>query len=182
MRRRFLLGAAAMLPLGAAGATAKPVGYADSYFAIDLPAAYIGPVEHVSGTSVSRGFRKSYPGTPLSTVILVTVQEMGPTFAKRVPAERMALTRETLEPIVAGIEVNRTGFRRSEPSSVTVAGYPGLKLAWSGTAQGIAFDGVVYCVLAGSRAYAVQIQDPAGRGKERMAEAVAAVERMRIAK
>jgi hypothetical protein len=180
-KRSFLLSVLTMLPLSAAGADAKPVGYADSYFAIDLPPAYIGPVEHVSGTAVSRGFRKPYPGTPLNTVILVTVQEMGPTFARRVPAERMVLTRETLDPIVAGIESNRTGFRRSEPGSVSIAGYPGLKLAWSGTAQGIAFDGIVYCVLAGSRAYAVQIQDPAGRGKERMAEAVAAVERMRIA-
>jgi hypothetical protein len=181
MRRRTLLATAAALPLAVMAADSKTIPHNDSYFGIDLPSGYIGPVEHVSGTSVSRGFRKPYPGTPLNTVILVTVQEMGPSFAKRVPGERAQLTRETLEPIVAGIENNRVGFRRSEPRNVTVSGYPGLKLSWSGAAQGIPFDGVVYCVLAGSRAYAVQIQDPAGKGKERMDEAIRAVERMRIA-
>src|SRR5690606_11539584 len=127
---------------------------------------FVGPVEHVSGTAVSRGFRKPYAGTPLATVIMITVQEMGPSFARRVPNERAKLTRETLEPIVAGIEANRSSFRRSEPRNVTISGFTGLRLAWSGSAQGFAFEGVVYCVLVGSRAVAVQIQDPAGRGKE----------------
>jgi hypothetical protein len=172
---------AAALPSAAVPAESLRGTYSDAHFSIDLPAGYIGPVEHVSGTAVSRGFRKLHAGTPLSTVILVTVQEMGPSFARRVPKERAQLTRETLAPIIAGIENNRSGFRKSEPRNVTIAGYAGLKLAWSGAAQGIAFEGVVYCVLAGSRAIAVQVQDPAGRGKERMVEAVAAVERMRIA-
>jgi hypothetical protein len=171
-----------LLPLAAVGADAKGTTYSDAAFSIDLPPGYVGPVEHVSGASVSRGFRKPYAGTPLNTVILVTVQEMGPSFAKRVPGERAQLTRDTLEPIVAGIENNRSDFRKTEARNVTIAGYTGLKLAWSGAAQGIPFEGVVYCVLAGTRAYAVQIQDPAGRGKERMAEAVRAVERMRIAR
>jgi hypothetical protein len=183
MKRRVLLRGAVALPLGAMAADAnRGMSHDAAHFSIDLPQGFVGPVEHVSGAAVSRGFRKPYPGTPLNTVILVTVQEMGPSFGKRVLTERANLTRETIEPIVAGIEMNRSGFSRSEPRNVTIAGYQGLKLAWSGTAQGVAFDGVVYCVLAGSRAYAVQIQDPAGRGKERMAEAVAAVERMRIAK
>ena len=179
-RRAVLIGSAALaLPAVAAGAGTR---HDDVHFGIDLPPGYVGPVEHVSGAAMSRGFRKPYPGTPLSTVILITVHEMGSGFARRLPAERARLTRETLEPIVAGIEQHRAGFRKSGPLDVTIAGYPGLKLAWSGMAQDIAFDGVVYCVLAGSRAIAVQVQDPAGRGKERMAEAVAAVERMRIAK
>ncbi len=181
MRRRAVLIGAAALALPALAGQAG-TRHDDAHFGIDLPPGYVGPVEHVSGTAVSRGFRKPYAGTPLSSVILITVQEMGPSFARRVPGARAQLTRETLEPIVAGIENNRTGFRKSEPRNVTIAGYTGLKLAWSGAAQGIAFEGVVYCVLAGSRAVAVQIQEPAGRGKERMAEAVAAVERMRIAR
>jgi hypothetical protein len=130
---------------------------------------------------VSQGFRKPYAGTPLNTVILVTVQEMGPSFARRVPGERATLTRETLEPVIASIEKNRAGFRKTAARAVSISGHGGLKLAWSGSAQGIAFDGMVYCILVGARAYAIQIQDPSGRGKERMAEAVAAVERMRIA-
>ncbi|MPZ44539.1 MAG: hypothetical protein GEV05_14280 [Betaproteobacteria bacterium] len=182
MKRRTLLVSAVTLSLGAAAADTRTITYNDTHFSIDLAAGYAGPVEHVSGTSVSRGFRKPYPGTPLSTVILVTVRELGPSFAKQAPGERARLTRETLEAIVAGIENNRVGFRSFEPRTVTIAGYSGLKLAWSGAAQGIAFDGVVYCVLVGSRAIAVQIQDPAGRGKERIAEAVRAVERMRIAR
>lgn len=181
MLRRRLLIAAAALPLAATAAESGGPIYNDSLFGIDLPAGYVGPVEHVAGAAVSRGFRKPYSGTPLNTVILITVQEMGPTFARRVPKERASLTRETLEPIVAGIESNRTGFRKSEPGRVRIAGYEGLKLAWSGSAQGIAFEGVVYCVLAGSRAYAVQIQDPAGKGEQRIEEAMRAVERMRIA-
>jgi hypothetical protein len=173
--------AAGALACGRMVGPSQATTYNDGYVSIELPDGYAGPVEHLSGTSVSHGFRKSLPGTRLSTVILVTVQDMGPGFARRIPAERARLTRETLEPILAGIETNRVEFRKSEPRNVTIGGHAGLKLAWSGMAQDIAFDGVVYCVLAGSRAIAVQIQDPAGRGNERMAEAVRAVERMRIA-
>jgi hypothetical protein len=180
MKRRTLLMAGAALPLVALAAGASTTTYDHAHFSIDLPPGYVGPLEHVSGAAVSYGFRKPYPGTPLSSVILVTVQEMGPSFAKRVPAERARLTRETLDPIVAGIERNRTAFHRSEPADVTIASVAGLKLAWSGVAQGIGFDGIVYCVLAGSRAIAVQIQEPAGRDKGRLAEAIRAVERMRI--
>jgi hypothetical protein len=181
MKRRTLLAAwAAALPCGAVALELRMTTHDDEHFSIDLPPGYIGPVEHVSGTAVSRGFRKPYPGTSLNTVILVTVQEMGPSFARRVATERGQLTRETLEPIVAGIEAHRAGFRKSEPRTVNVAGYAGLKLAWSGSAQNIAFDGIVYCVLAGPRAIAVQIQDPSGRGRQRMDEAVRAVEGMRI--
>ena len=180
MKRRAWLIAASLLPLGARLARAAGSIYEDTRYSIDLPPGYIGPVEHVSGPAVSRGFRKPYPHSPLNTVILITVREMGPSFAKRVPAERDELTRETLAPVVASLEMNRTGFRKDEPRPVTISGLRGLKVAWSGSAQGIAFDGVVYCVLAGSRAFAVQVQDPSGRGPERMAEATRAVERMRI--
>ena len=156
--------------------------YADAHFEVMLPEGYLGPAEHVDGASVSKGFRKPYAGTALNTVILITVHEFGPSFAKRPPQERDAITRETLDDIVGSIATNRSGFRKSEPRAVTIAGRKGLKVTWSGSVQGIAFDGFVYCVLAGSRAYAVQVQDPSGRGADRLAEAERAIERMRIGK
>ena len=161
-----------------AGDAGKP--FVDTSFQLVLPQGYIGPVEHADGPSVSKGFRKPYPGSALNTVILITVHEFGPSFAKRSAQERSALTRETLDDVVAGIEKNRSGFRKGDARPVTIAGHSGLKLQWTGTVQGIAFDGTVYCVLSGSRAYAIQIQDPSGRDKSRMPEAVRAVERMRI--
>ena len=156
--------------------------YTDAHFQMALPDGYLGPTEHIDGASVSKGFRKPYTGTSLNTVILITVHEFGPSFEKRPAKERDATTRETLDDIVGGIEKNRGGFRKGEPRAVTIAGRSGLKVSWSGAVQNIAFEGWVYCVIAGSRVYAVQIQDPAGRGADRMAEAVRAVERMRIGK
>lgn len=182
MNRRCLLRSvllAAWLP-GVVRAAAGPRVYGDANFRLELPDGYLDPVEHATGTSVSRGFRKPYAGTSLSTVILITVHDYGASFGRRVAGERDALTRATLGDIVAGVEKNRGGFRRGEPRPVTIAGYSGLKVEWSGSAQDIAFEGVIYCVLAGSRAYAVQIQDPAGRGPGRLTEAVRVVERMRI--
>lgn len=169
----------AVAPTSASAAEAGRT-YRDARIHLVLPAGYLGPNEHAEGSSVSKGFRKPYAGTSLSTVILVTVHEFGPSFAKRSAKERQAIQRETLDDIVAGIGANRSQFRASEPRPVVIAGHSGLKVAWSGSVQGIAFHGHVYCVLAGTRAYAVQIQDPAGRGGERMAEAVRAVERMRF--
>ena len=154
--------------------------YSDAHIEITFPQGYLAPVEHIDGASVSKGFRKPYPGTALNTVILITVHEFGPSFAKRAAGDRRALTRETLDDIVGGIEKNRSGFRKAEPRAVKIAGRSGLKVAWSGSVQGIAFEGLVYCVLAGTRAYAVQIQDPSGRSKDRIAEAERAVKRMRI--
>jgi len=172
----------AVLAASAADSLPDVRNYRDGYFAIDLPEGYLAPIEHVSGTSVSRGFRKPYPGSNLNTVILVTVQEMGPGFAKRMPKERTELTRETLAPVLESLERNRAGFRKSEVRNVTLSGHPGLRVEWSGAAEGVAFAGVVYCVLAGSRAYAIQVQDPSGLGNARLAEALRAVERMRIAR
>jgi hypothetical protein len=181
MNRRQLLQVVLMSVLpGAVRGAAQSRTYSDANFRLELPDGYLGPIEHAQGMSVSRGFRKPYAGTPLSTVILITVHDYGASFAKRVAGERAAVTRETLGDIVAGVERNRNGFRRGDPRPVTIAGYSGLKVEWNGSAQDIAFDGVIYCVLAGSRVYAVQIQDPTGRGAGRMAEAVRAVERMRI--
>ena len=154
--------------------------YGDTNFRIVLPEGYLGPSEHVDGASVSKGFRKPYAGTTLNTVLLVTVHEFGPSFEKRPAKERTAAMRETLDDIVAGIEKNRRGFRKGEVRPVTISGRSGLKVSWTGTAQGVAFEGLVYCVLAGSRAYAVQIQDPSGRGGNRIAEATRAVESMRL--
>lgn len=147
---------------------------------IDLPPDYIGPIEHAAGTSVSRGFRKPLPQSPLNTVIMITVQSNGPSFAKRLAKERAAMTRETVEPIIQGIGKNRTGFHRGDPKPVTISNVPALKVGWSGSAQGASFDGLVYCALVGQRAFAIQIQDPAGLGNARLAEAVQAVERMRF--
>ena len=152
----------------------------DGNYKLELPPGYIGPVEHVEGTSTSRGFRKPYAGTALNTVILITVHEFGSSFERRLVRERVSLTRESLNEILAGIEKNRGDFRRSILRTVTIAGHSGMKATWSGSAQGIPFEGTVYCVLAGPRAYAVQIQDPTGRGGARMAEAVRAVEAMQI--
>jgi len=164
--------------LAIAGETSKV--YGDTSFQLVLPDGYLGPVEHVDGTSVSKGFRKPHAGTPLNTVILITIHEFGPSFAKRMAKDRNALTRETLDDIVSGIEKNRSGFRKGDARAVTIAGRSGLKVPWTGSVQGIAFDGLVYCVLVGTRAYAVQIQDPSGRGASRMAEAERTVESMRI--
>ena len=154
--------------------------YGDANFRIVLPDGYLGPTEHIEGASVSKGFRKPYAGTTLNTVILITVHEFGPSFEKRPAKERAAAMRETLDDIVAGIEKNRNGFRKGEVRPVTLSGRSGLKISWTGTRQGIAFEGLVYCVLAGSRAYAVQIQDPSGRGANRVTEATRAVESMRF--
>lgn len=154
--------------------------FAADGFSIELPAGYIGPVEHATGASVSRGFRKPFPQSNLNTVIMISVQQMGPSFAQRLATERAAMTRETLEPVLENIAKNRGSFRRGEVRGVQIGGLAGLKVDWSGTAQGAGFDGVVYCVLAGERAYAVQVQDPAGLGNARMLEAIQTVERMKF--
>ena len=184
MRRRNLLLLLGLLPVTGRAADAPPKArsFSDATFTIHLPEGYLGPVEHVAGSSVSRGFRKPLPSSNLNTVILISVHDMGASFAKRVASERTELTREMLEPVVAGIEKNRTGFRKSQPDAITISGHQGLRVAWSGSAQGVAFEGVVYCVLAGSRAYAVQVQDPSGLGNARFLEALRAVEKMRIAR
>lgn len=182
MRRRFFLVATVgFLPTLALGGEAlRGRTYRDQGFVIDLPPGYIGPLEHSTGTSLTRGFRKPLPQSELNTVIMITVHEGGPSFAKRLTKERAAMTRETLDPIVESIGRNRSGFHRGEPKPVMLSGVPGLKMGWSGSAQGASFDGIVYCVLVGSRAFAIQIQDPAGLGNARLAEAVRAVERMRF--
>ena len=54
MLRRRLLIAAAALPLAATAAESGGPIYNDSLFGIDLPAGYVGPVEHVAGAAVSR--------------------------------------------------------------------------------------------------------------------------------
>ena len=180
-RRRFLIAAVGFLPTTLWGAELqRSRTYRAEGFVIDLPPDYIGPTEHAAGTSVSRGFRKPLPQSPLNTVIMITVQSNGPSFAKRLIKERAAMTRETLEPIIQGIGKNRTGFHRGEPKPVTLSNVPALKAGWSGSAQGASFDGLVYCALVGQRAFAIQIQDPAGLGNARLAEAVQAVERMRF--
>ena len=168
------------LGIEAADTPASARSHSDAQFVIDLPAGYLAPVEHAAGNSVSRGFRKPYPSSALNTVILVTVSDMGATFAERVAAERAALTLETLEPVIASLAANRTGFRKAEPRAVSISGHRGVRIAWSGSAQGVAFEGVVFCVLVGARAYAVQVQDPSGLGNARLNEALRAVETMRI--
>jgi len=180
-RRAFLFTTVGFLPtLAVAGEAMRGRTYRDQGFVIDLPPGYIGPVEHTAGSSVTRGFRKPLPQSELNTVIMITVQNGGPTFAKRLARERNAMTRETLDPIIESIARNRSGFHRGEPRSVMLSGVPGLKVGWSGSAHGASFDGIVYCVLVGPRAFAIQVQDPAGLGNARLAEAVQAVERMRF--
>lgn len=180
-RRRFLFCAVGFVPgfLHAADATGSR-HYADLGFTIRLPEGYVGPIEHAAGTSATRAFRKPLPQSRLNTVIMITVQDNGPTFAKRVQTSREALTRDTLERIVDNIARNRANFHRGEAGPVTIAGVPGLKVGWRGRAKGVSFDGIVYCVLIGRRAYAIQIQDPAGLGNALMAAAVRAVEGMHI--
>jgi len=180
-RRRRFLAVVGLLPLVARAAEVPPRrAYAADGFSIELPEGYIGPVEHAAGTSFSRGFRKPFPQSNLNTVIMISVQHMGPSFAQRLAAERAAMTRERLDPVIDNIAKNRIEFRKGEVRSVQISGLAALKAEWTGSAQGASFDGAVYCVLAGERAYAVQVQDPAGLGNARMAEATRAVERMKL--
>lgn len=180
-RRRLLVATVGFLSTTLLGAEAqRSRTYRAEGFVIDLPPGYIGPVEHAVGTSASFGFRKPLPQSQLNTVIMITVQNNGASFARRLAKERDVMSRETLEPVVDNIGKNRIDFRRGEPKPVTISGVPGLKVGWSGSAQGASFDGLVYCALVGQRAFAIQIQDPAGLGNARLAEAVRAVERMRF--
>jgi len=154
--------------------------FEDAGIRIEIPEGYVGPVASDRGTSRSRGFRKPHPGSDLNTAILITVNDFGPSFAKQAATEGEALAREYLADFIGEIARNRTGFRAGKVQRVMISGVPAFRIGWSGAAQGIDFEGIVYCLVSGSRVIQVQVQDAAKHAKVRIPEASRAVERLRL--
>jgi len=118
---------------------------------IVVPAGFEGPTSADPGPGAHiDGYVRHIPGQERGTLLQITTYDFGSKL-KDMPKEELADAAEHyLLQFLGGVERKRTGFHASKPTRVSLGKIPAARVEWTGTAQGEAMSGVMYCVIVGT--------------------------------
>ena len=82
-------------------------------------------------------------------------------FIAMTPAEKESGLDKILERVLHGIEVRRTGFKKSEFAKSSLASLEALTVEWEGVGQGYPSKGKIICSKSGDQLICIHYQDAA---------------------
>jgi hypothetical protein len=149
---------------------------------LEIPAGFEGPVTQNGVGGKVFGFTKQSLAPDIRALLQVTIVDPDnsaiPTSLTEEQlsqgAERYALD------FVKGIERRRTEFKKGNVVRLVLGGIPAAKVSWRGNSQGIATNGVVYCVIVKGRVVLFHTQDAGVATTSNMLEAIKAIDAVKI--
>ena len=84
-----------------------------------------------------------------------------------------------LRQMLQGIQRRRTAYVQSPLKRTRLAGHVGARATWTGTVQGFATNGVMYCAIIGTDVWFVHVFGPGDRPDSELQLVIAAVEHSR---
>ena len=93
--------------------------------------------------------------------------------------ERLKATSQYLLQMLQGIERHRTSYTQSVPERTLLGGQVGARSTWKGELRDVSVNGVMYCILIGSRAIFFHAFGPGDTPDDELLLAVKAIESLR---
>lgn len=125
-------------------------------FSIRLPRGFMTVPAEKQGPNRMFGFARLHGDLQTSTVIQVSIIELG----EAPPTEPSTKERQQLlSTLLKGVKARRTEWAQSEPTEVELGGFRFAAVDWSGKSDGREMEGMLYVTVAGSKIVALSAQD-----------------------
>jgi hypothetical protein len=147
---------------------------------ISIPDGFEGPIRSDAGGGVTTAWVKRRPGMNGGTLLQVSAIDVGTSLDGMTAAQRAEGARHYLLEFIRGLGPSRGNFELGDVEQVSLAGLPAARVRWSGTVDGAAAIGVMYCVLVGSSVVSLHTQDVGTAITSAMFSALSAIEGVRV--
>jgi hypothetical protein len=147
---------------------------------ISVPEGFEGPILSSEDGGVTTAWVRRRPGMDGGTLLQVSAIDVGASLDGITAAQRAEGARHYLLEFVNGIGQRRGNFELGDIEPVTLAGLPAARVRWTGTVDGGAAIGVMYCVLVGHSVVSLHTQDIGFTITPSMYSAMSAIEKVRV--
>jgi hypothetical protein len=147
---------------------------------ISVPEGFEGPIRSDEGGGVTSAWVKRRPGMNGGTLLQVSAIDVGASLDGITPAQRAEGARHYLLEFIGGIAKGRGNFELGDVDQISLAGLPAARVRWTGTVEGTAAIGVMYCVLVGHSVVSLHTQDVGLTITPGMYSAMNAIEGVRV--
>ena len=143
---------------------------------LDVPKGFEGPLSQSMERAVVYGFTKPSSTPQFHTLLQFSAYDLGKTIPKLPKEEMLAGSDKYLLEFIKGVERRRTGFTQSKIVHISLGSVPASKISWNGSLEGLRANGVMYCVIVGSKVISLHTQDAGNEITPNMLEAMRCIE------
>jgi len=143
---------------------------------LQIPEGFEGPVSQSKEKLALYGFIKPSSTPQIRTLLQLSSYDLGKTIPKLSKEEMWAGSDKYLLEFLKGVERRRTGFSQSKIVHISLGGIHASKISWSGSLEGLKANGVMYCVIVGSKVISLHTQDAGNEITPNMLEAIKSIE------
>jgi len=129
---------------------------------------------------VTIGWVKQRPASDGGTLLQVSSIDVGTSLDGITPAQRNAATSHYLLEFLKGMGQRLEHFEFADIEQSSLAGLPAARVRWTGTVEGNATIGIMYCVLVRHAVVSLLTQDVGSEITPAMYTAIGAIEGVRV--
>jgi len=145
-----------------------------------VPEGFDGPIRSDGDGGVVIAWVKRRPASDGGTLLQVSAVDVGTSLDGSTVAQRLEAARHYLLEFAGGIGRRLGDFELGDVEQTSLAGLPAARVRWTGTIQGNAAIGVMYCVLVGHSVVSLHTQDVGSAITPAMYSAMSAIEGVRV--
>jgi len=150
-------------------ATAGPI-------VITVPDGFEGPTRSNTAGGVTMGWVKQQPGSDGGTLLQVSAIDVGTSLEGITPAQHIEATQHYLLEFIKGLGQHVDDFEFGDVDQASLAGIAAMRVHWTGTVNGRATIGIMYCVLVHQFVVNLQTQNVGSEVSPAMYTAIGAIE------
>jgi hypothetical protein len=147
---------------------------------ISVPEGFEGPTRSDENGGVTIGWLKHQPASASGTLLQISAIDVGNSLDGITPPQRIEATAHYLLEFLKGIGQRAANFEVGDIDQASLAGLPAAHVRWTGSIDGTATIGVMYCVLVRHSVVILQTRDVGPEITPAMYTAIGAIERVRL--
>lgn len=147
---------------------------------LEVPRGFSGPISQTMDTAMVYGFTKPSSAAGTKTLLQLSAYEMGKPVPKLSKEEMWVGSDKYLLDFLKGVERRRILFSQGEIVHISLGGIPASKISWSGILDGLEANGVMYCVIVGSKIISLHTQDIGDEITPSMSQVIKAIESLTV--
>jgi hypothetical protein len=147
---------------------------------LEIPRGFDGPLSQDLNGAAVYAFTKSSTAPEVRTMFQISIYDTGKALPKLSNEKMWAGTDKSVLAMLKGVERRRTNFNQGKITHMHLGGIPASKISWSGDYEGVPANGVMYCVMVGSKLVSLHTQETSGKSTPNMSEAIRAIESLSI--
>ncbi|MEK6245479.1 MAG: hypothetical protein AABM33_13375 [Pseudomonadota bacterium] len=148
---------------------------------LSVPEGFVGPTR-AAPDAASETFAFSVlrgAGVP-TNVLQLTRYDFGTAPPDTNEATLAQIASRLLLQMLQGVERRRSSYSQIAPEQARLGGVLGVRASWKGVLQGVSTNGVMYCIILGSRALFFHASGPGDTPDDELKLAIRSVEALRV--